>query len=86
MNDNVVTINDQRYIFEDMSETAQVAYQQLLSIRSQAGELQMKLQQLDAARSVFEQALQAELENTPAEGEVSEERSFEDIKAEAANA
>jgi len=61
MRDNTVVINDVSYIFEDLSEKAQVSYQQLLSLRSQMSELSMKQQQIAAAQSVFEQTLEAEL-------------------------
>ena len=61
MSENTVVINDVSYIFEDLSEKAQVSYQQLLSLRSQMSELSMKQQQIAAAQSVFEQTLEAEL-------------------------
>jgi len=61
MSENTVVINDVSYIFEDLSEKAQVSYQQLLSLRNQMSELSMKQQQLAAAQSVFEQTLEAEL-------------------------
>lgn len=61
MSENVVYINDSKYIFDDMSEKAQVSYQQLLSLRNQMTDLSMKQQQIAAAQSVFEQALEAEL-------------------------
>jgi len=65
---NVVMINDSEYVFDDMSEKAQVSYRQLLSLRNQMVDLAMKQQQLAAAQSVFEQTLEAEL----AEEEVKE--------------
>lgn len=61
-------INDSEYVFDDMSEKAQVSYRQLLSLRNQMADLAMKQQQLAAAQSVFEQTLEAEL----AEEEVKE--------------
>jgi len=67
---NVVMINDSKYVFSDMSEKAQVSYQQLLSLRNQMADLAMKQQQLAAAQSVFEQTLEAELAEQPAEAEV----------------
>jgi len=67
---NVVMINDSSYVFDDLSEKAKVSYQQLLSLRNQMADLSMKQQQLAAAQSVFEQTLEAELAEQPAEAEV----------------
>jgi len=53
MRDNTVVINDVSYIFEDLSEKAQVSYQQLLSLRSQMSELSMKQQQLAAGKALI---------------------------------
>jgi len=61
MSDNAVTINDTEYNFEDLSEKAQMSYQQLLSLRNQMMDLSMKQQQLAAAQSVFEKVLEEEL-------------------------
>ena len=61
MSNNTVMINDSSYIFEDMTEKAQVSYQQLLSLRNQMADLSMKQQQIAAAQSVFEKALEEEL-------------------------
>ena len=72
MSENVVYINDSKYIFDDMSEKAQVSYQQLLSLRNQMADLSMKQQQVAAAQSVFEQTLEAELAEQPEEAEVAE--------------
>ena len=72
MSENVVYINGRKYIFDDMSEKAQVSYQQLLSLRNQMADLAMKQQQLAAAQSVFEQTLEAELNAEPPEGELAE--------------
>ena len=69
MTNNTVMINDSSYIFEDMTEKAQVSYQQLLSLRNQMADLSMKQQQIAAAQSVFEQSLQAELAEAEAEAE-----------------
>ena len=66
-NNNVVMINDSSYIFEDMTEKAQVSYQQLLSLRNQMADLAMKQQQIAAAQSVFEKSLEEELAAQPAE-------------------
>jgi len=71
---NVVMINDSKYVFSDMSEKAQVSYQQLLSLRNQMADLAMKQQQLAAAQSVFEQTLEAELAEQPAEAELTESK------------
>jgi chaperonin cofactor prefoldin len=54
-------INDVEYDFDTMTGTAQASYQQLLSLRNQMADLQMRSQQIAAAQSVFEQALEAEL-------------------------
>lgn len=67
---NVVMINDSSYVFEDMTEKARVCYQQLLSLRNQMSELDMRMGQLAAASSVFEKTLEEELVETPAEAEV----------------
>jgi len=61
MSDNAVTINDTEYNFEELSEKAQMSYQQLLSLRNQMMDLSMKQQQLAAAQSVFEKVLEEEL-------------------------
>jgi len=66
-NNNVVMINDSSYVFEDMTEKAQVSYQQLLSLRNQMADLSMKQQQVAAAQSVFEQSLEEELAKSEAE-------------------
>lgn len=72
MSNNTVMINDSSYIFEDMTEKAQVSYQQLLSLRNQMADLSMKQQQVAAAQSVFEKALEEELAEQPAEAELTE--------------
>ena len=72
MSNNTVMINDSSYIFEDMTEKAQVSYQQLLSLRNQMADLSMKQQQIAAAQSVFEKALEEELAEQPAEAELTE--------------
>jgi len=70
---NVVMINDSKYVFDDMSEKAQVSYQQLLSLRNQMADLSMRQQQIAAAQSVFEKALEEELAEQPAEAELAED-------------
>jgi len=70
---NVVMINDSKYVFDDMSEKAQVSYQQLLSLRNQMADLSMRQQQIAAAQSVFEKALEEELAEQPAEAELAAE-------------
>ncbi len=65
-------INDSSYVFEDMTEKAQVSYQQLLSLRNQMADLSMKQQQIAAAQSVFEKLLEEELAEQPAEAELTE--------------
>ncbi len=72
MSNNTVMINDSSYVFEDMTEKAQVSYQQLLSLRNQMADLSMKQQQVAAAQSVFEKALEEELAEQPAEAELTE--------------
>ena len=72
MSNNTVMINDSSYIFEDMTEKAQVSYQQLLSLRNQMADLSMKQQQIAAAQSVFEKLLEEELAEQPAEAELTE--------------
>ena len=69
---NTVMINDSSYTFEDMTEKAQVCYQQLLSLRNQMSEMDMRMQQIAAAQSVFEKTLEEELAEQPAEAELSE--------------
>ncbi len=70
---NVVMINDSKYVFDDMSEKAQVSYQQLLSLRNQMADLSMRQQQIAAAQSVFEKALEEELAEQPEEAELAED-------------
>jgi hypothetical protein len=67
---NIVNINELEYEFDDLTDTARVAYQQLVSLRNQQSDLVMRLDQVAAAQSVFEQTLQAELEavDPPAAG------------------
>ncbi len=72
MSNNTVMINDSSYVFEDMTEKAQVSYQQLLSLRNQMADLSMKQQQIAAAQSVFEKLLEEELAEQPAEAELTE--------------
>tara|TARA_R110000751_G_scaffold105858_1_gene201865 strand:+ start:974 stop:1207 length:234 start_codon:yes stop_codon:yes gene_type:complete len=72
MSNNTVMINDSSYVFEDMTEKARVAYQQLLSLRNQMSELDMRMGQLSAASSVFEKLLEEEIADTTAEAEVAE--------------
>ena len=69
---NTVMINDSSYVFEDMTEKAQVSYQQLLSLRNQMADLSMKQQQIAAAQSVFEKSLAEELAEQPEEAELTE--------------
>ena len=61
MSNNTVMINDSSYVFEDMTEQAQMAYQQLMSLRNQMADLSMKQHQISAAQSVFEKILETEL-------------------------
>ena len=70
---NTVMINDSSYVFEDMTEKARVCYQQLLSLRNQMSEMDMRMQQLAAAQSVFKKTLEEELAEQPAEAELSDE-------------
>ena len=72
MSNNTVMINDSSYVFDDLSEKAKVSYQQLLSLRNQMADLSMKQQQLAAAQSVFEKALEGELAEQLAEAELAE--------------
>jgi chaperonin cofactor prefoldin len=72
MSNNTVMINDSSYVFDDMSEKAQAAYQQLLSLRNQMADLSMRQQQIAAAQSVFEKALEEELAEQPAEAELAD--------------
>ena len=66
---NTVMINDSSYVFEDMTEKAQMSYQQLMSLRNQMADLNMRQQQIGAAQSVFEKMLEEELVEQPAEAE-----------------
>jgi hypothetical protein len=72
---NIVNINELEYEFDDLTDTAKTAYQQLLSLQNQHSDLVMHLDQVAAAQSVFEQALQAELEKVdqPEEAELAAE-------------
>ena len=58
---NTVMINDSSYVFEDMTEQARMAYQQLMSLRNQMADISMRQQQIGAAQSVFEKILETEL-------------------------
>ena len=65
MSENTVIINDVSYVFEEMSEKAQMSYQQLVSLRGQLQEAGMKQQQLAAAQKMFEAMLEEELAESP---------------------
>ncbi len=69
---NVVMINDENYVFDELTDNAKMAYQQLLSLRNQLADLQMRSDQILAAKSVFEQMLERELTDSPAEAELAE--------------
>jgi predicted component of type VI protein secretion system len=73
MSNNEIMINDSKYVFDEMSEKAQVSYKQLLSLRNQMADLSMRHQQISAAQSVFEQVLEEELAEQPAEAELEAE-------------
>jgi len=59
---DTVFINETEYVYSELSEKAQVSYQQLISLRNQLAELGMKRDQLGAAQSVFENVLQEEID------------------------
>ena len=59
---DTVFINETEYVYCELSEKAQVSYQQLISLRNQLAELGMKRDQLGAAQSVFENVLQEEID------------------------
>lgn len=69
---NVVMINDKEYVFESMTENAQRAYKQLLSLRNQLADLQIRADQITAAQSVFEQILEKEIDEEPSEAPLAE--------------
>ena len=69
---NIVYINEAEYEFDDLTDTAKTAYQQLVSLRNQQSDLIMRLDQVAAAQSVFEQALEAQLVGQPEEADLAE--------------
>lgn len=56
-----IIIDDKEYAIADLSEKARVCVQQLADLQSQANTAKMKLDQLDAATSVFMATLKEEV-------------------------
>lgn len=69
---NVVMINDEEYVFDLMTDNAKGAYKQLLSLRNQLADLQMRADQITAAQSVFEQILEKEISSQSTEEQLQE--------------
>jgi hypothetical protein len=67
---NVININGTEHDFDELSDKAKVAYQQLLSISNQMRNLEIQLDQLAAARSVFEPILSEEIDAEIEDAEV----------------
>jgi hypothetical protein len=65
---NTVFIDDKEYAYSDLSEGAQYAYRQLISLRDQIMDAAMKRDQLVAAQSVFEGELRKALDPEEVEG------------------
>ena len=51
--ENVVSIDGSEYKFEDLKDEAKLAINHIAQLEAEINALQMKLMQLDAAKSVF---------------------------------
>jgi hypothetical protein len=58
---NVVSIDGSEYKFEDLADEAKLAINHVAQLEGEINALQMKLMQLDAAKSVFMGQLKAAL-------------------------
>jgi len=58
---NVVSIDGSEYRFEDLKDEAKLAINHIAQLEGEINALQMKLMQLDAAKSVFMGQLKAAL-------------------------
>jgi hypothetical protein len=58
---NVVSIDGSEYKFEDLADEAKLAINHIAQLEGEINALQMKLMQLDAAKSVFMGQLKAAL-------------------------
>ena len=58
---NNIIIDDKEYKIEDLSEKARICVQHLADLQSQANAAKMKLDQLNAATSVFMKELKEEV-------------------------
>jgi len=59
--ENVVSIDGSEYKFEDLKDEAKLAINHIAQLEGEINALQMKLMQLDAAKSVFMGQLKAAL-------------------------
>ena len=59
--ENVVSIDGSEYKFEDLADEAKLAINHIAQLQGEIKTLQMKLMQLDAAKSVFMGQLKAAL-------------------------
>ena len=59
--ENVVSIDGSEYKFEDLADEAKLAINHIAQLEAEINALQMKLMQLDAAKSVFMGQLKAAL-------------------------
>ena len=53
LDENVVRIDGSEYKFDDLADNAKIAINHVAQLEGEINALQMKLMQLDAARTVF---------------------------------